>query len=117
MQYKLSELIEKFGGVLHGKDVTVSAIMPTDIALTGEITFFSDKKYAKELAICKASAIIICASDLDKVDIPAIICDDPYLYFAKVRVENMYLFEMQIFTILSAIVIYLFKCKNITISP
>ena len=84
MQYKLSELIEKFGGVLHGKDVTVSAIMPTDIALTGEITFFSDKKYAKELAICKASAIIICASDLDKVDIPAIICDDPYLYFAKV---------------------------------
>lgn len=39
------------------------------------------------------------------------------LYFAKARVENMYLFEMQIFTILSAIVIYLLRddgiCSNI----
>ena len=84
MQYKLSELISKFGGVLKGNDVSVSAIMPTDKALPGEITFFSDKKFAKELPMCKASAIILKAEDADKVDLPAIVCDDPYLYFAKV---------------------------------
>lgn len=84
MQYKLSELISKFGGVLKGNDISVSAIMPTDKALPGEITFFSDKKFVKELPMCKASAIIIKAEDVDKIDIPAILCDDPYLYFAKV---------------------------------
>jgi UDP-3-O-[3-hydroxymyristoyl] glucosamine N-acyltransferase len=84
MQYKLSELIAKFGGILKGEDVTVTSIMPTDKALPGEITFFSDKKFAKELPMCKASAIIMKEADLDKIDLPAIISDDPYLYFAKV---------------------------------
>ena len=40
MQYKLSELVAKFGGRLVGADVTVSAIAPTDLAAHGEITFY-----------------------------------------------------------------------------
>jgi len=49
MQYKLSELVAKFGGRLVGADVTVSAIAPTDLAAPGEITFLSDNKYKKAL--------------------------------------------------------------------
>ena len=82
--YKLSELIAKFGGDLHGEDVTVSSIKPTDQAQSGDLTFFSDKKFAKDLPDCKAGAIIISRDNLAKVSMPAIVTDDPYLYFAFV---------------------------------
>lgn len=84
MQYKLSELVAKFGGRLVGADVTVSAIAPTDLAAHGEITFLSDNKYKKALLTCKASAIIIKEEDAIDVSLPQIITPNPYYYFSLV---------------------------------
>lgn len=83
-KYKLSEIISKFGGTLRGVDIEVSSIKPTDKAIPGDITFFSDKKFAKDLPNCKASAIIIGKDDVDKTELPSIVCDDPFLYYSFV---------------------------------
>jgi UDP-3-O-[3-hydroxymyristoyl] glucosamine N-acyltransferase len=84
MQYKLSELIARFGGRLVGADVTVSAIAPTDLAAPGEITFLSDNKYKKALLDCNAAAIIIKEEDGTDVSLPQIITPNPYYYFSLV---------------------------------
>lgn len=84
MQYKLSELVAKFGGQLVGEDISVEAISPTDFAALNHITFLSDKKYKKALAECKAGAIIIREEDAADIDLPKIITDNPYYYFSLV---------------------------------
>lgn len=86
MQYSLSEIVSKFGGVVAGADVVISDIAPTNIAKAGELTFLTDKKYTKHIATCKASAIILSHKDAATLDlsIPQIISDDPYLYYSKV---------------------------------
>ena len=80
MKYKLSELIAKFGGALHGNDVEISNIMPLDNAKLGDITFLSDNRFVKDLPSCKASAIILKNENVGKVAISAIITDNPLLY-------------------------------------
>ncbi len=84
MQYKLSELVAKFGGRLVGDDISVNAIAPTDLATNNHITFLSDPKYKKALASCQASAIIIREEDATDLNLPQIITDNPYYYFSLV---------------------------------
>lgn len=84
MQYKLSELVAKFGGLLVGDDISVTAIAPTDLATNNHITFLSDPKYKKALASCQASAIIIREEDATDLNLPQIITDNPYYYFSLV---------------------------------
>lgn len=84
MQYKLSELVAKFGGRLVGDDISVTAIAPTDLATNNHITFLSDPKYKKALASCQASAIIIREEDATDLSLPQIITDNPYYYFSLV---------------------------------
>lgn len=84
MQYKLSELVAKFGGRLVGDDISVTAIAPTDLATNNHITFLSDPKYKKALASCQASAIIIREEDATDLNLPQIITDNPYYYFSLV---------------------------------
>ncbi|MDQ5920579.1 MAG: UDP-3-O-[3-hydroxymyristoyl] glucosamine N-acyltransferase [Pseudomonadota bacterium] len=83
-KYKLSDLIAKFGGTLWGKDVDVSAVAPTKEARSCDLTFLADKKFIPELAKCQASAIIIRENDKMHTDLPAIITDDPLLYYCFV---------------------------------
>lgn len=84
MQYKLSELVARFGGELIGDDVIVNSIAPTDLAKAGHVTFLSDNKYKKLLASCQASAIIIKEEDASDVTIPKIVTSNPYYYFSQV---------------------------------
>lgn len=84
MEFKLSELIAKFGGKLVGNDVTISKIAPTNLAKNGHITFLSDSKFKKAINECAASAIIIKEKDGTDIDIPKIITDNPYFYFSQV---------------------------------
>lgn len=89
MQYKLSELIARFGGVLIGDDHTVSGIAPTNMALSDQITFLTENKYKKDLLLCNASAVILREADamdasLQDIKMSKIITDEPYLYFARV---------------------------------
>ena len=84
MGYKLSELVEKFGGVVDGADVSVSNITPVENSQAGEITFVTPGKFKKELSQSLASAVILSAADAQNTSIPKIITDDPYLYYCKV---------------------------------
>jgi len=84
MTYRLSELVEKFGGTLVGEDVEVSDIAPTDLANLHQITFLSDSKYKKSLPECKAAAIIISEENANEIAIPKIITANPYYYFSQV---------------------------------
>ncbi|MFN7095149.1 MAG: UDP-3-O-(3-hydroxymyristoyl)glucosamine N-acyltransferase, partial [Burkholderiales bacterium] len=89
MNYLLSEIVTKLGGQVVGEDILISGIAPTNLASPGWITFIADKKYKKDLASCRASAIIL--SEADATELAAtslamskIICDNPYLYFSQV---------------------------------
>ena len=82
--YKLSELVARFGGVLHGTDITVNGIAPTDLANSQQITFLTDNKYKKNLAACQAGAIIIREDAGADITSPKIIVSDPYYYFSLV---------------------------------
>ena len=89
MQYNLSELISKFGGVLYGDDVVVSGIASIRNATDTQLTFIVDNKYIKQLIESKAKAIIVShkAIELDAIkslNKSKIVIDNPYLYFSKV---------------------------------
>lgn len=89
MQYKLSELVAKFGGVLVGEDLIVSGIAPISIAGPNQISFLSEKKYKKKLSSCQAGAIIISKEDalddsVENVRMSKIITDNQSLYFCFV---------------------------------
>lgn len=82
-QYKLSEIITLFGGVLQGEDITVSSVKPMHLAQATDITFVTHKKYKDKLASCLAGAIIINQKEAQNVKIPAILSNNPYWYFSK----------------------------------
>lgn len=86
MEFKLSELVAKFGGKLVGDDVSINGIAPTNLVKSGEITFLNDSKYKKDLLNTKASAVIISAKDMDGVtnNISCVVVDNPYWLFSKV---------------------------------
>lgn len=83
-KYKLSELIVKFGGILSGEDVEISSIMSIKEANWGDITFFCDKKFSTDLNNCRASAVILREEDRGFTQLPAIITDNPLLYYCYV---------------------------------
>jgi UDP-3-O-[3-hydroxymyristoyl] glucosamine N-acyltransferase len=84
MKFLLSELIKKFGGELYGEDIEVSSISSIDLVKDGEITFLINSKYKKELVNTLASAVIISAKDMEGINIPKIVTNNPYWYFSKV---------------------------------
>lgn len=84
MKFRLSELIQKFGGELRGDDVEITSISPTNLVKNGGITFLTDSKYKKDLINTLASAVIVSTNDIDGVDIPKIVTNNPYWYFSKV---------------------------------
>lgn len=88
MSFKLSEIINRYGGNLDGADLIVTGLAPTNTAKADELTFLTDKKYFKALPDCRASAIIIKDADRDEVrhvlpTVSLIVTDNPYLYYSK----------------------------------
>lgn len=82
--FLLSEVVAKLGGELHGEDVRISGIASLEAAGMGEISFLANPKYRKQLASTQAGAVIVSADALADLRKPAIVCRNPYLYFAKV---------------------------------
>ncbi len=94
--YLLSDLIEKVAALsrnrlsmkLHGSDVEVSRFMPPAAAGEGDMAFLTDAKYAQALKDSRASLIILREKDIEPVfgtlpeDRRALICDNPYAFFA-----------------------------------
>lgn len=83
--YRLADIVAHFGGSVLGEaDTAVSQVATLGNAQAGHITFLASGKYRAQLAATCAGAIIVGEADADATSIPRIVCDNPYLYFAKV---------------------------------
>ena len=81
MQFKLSEIAEKIGARLEGKDISVSGLSTMDNPSPDTLTFISSKKYRKKLAECQCPAVIV-PPGLESDKHSLLVKDDPYLGFA-----------------------------------
>lgn len=82
-QYSLREIVEKLGGEVAGENVRVSRVASLANAVSGTISFFVDTKYRSALESTGASAVIINPGNAALTDIPCIVTENPYAYFAK----------------------------------
>lgn len=81
----LAELATITGGLLHGDETeNVTMVAPMDSAGPGHVTFLSNPKYAKHLAQCQASVVMVKEAQRDLCSGNVLVVDDPYVAFAKV---------------------------------
>ncbi|MFQ5454600.1 MAG: UDP-3-O-(3-hydroxymyristoyl)glucosamine N-acyltransferase [Nitrospirota bacterium] len=87
MEIRLGEIAKLIGGRVSGRDdVRIRGVSGIREAKEGDITFVSNRKYAKELANTKASAIII-SEDMSEISTPSVsllITNDPYYAFCRI---------------------------------
>ncbi len=91
MEKTLQELSEHVGGTVIGDpSIKIRGVMAIDDAQEGYITFISNDKYIKKINTTKASAIIVSpklkAQNLflpQKTERNLLVCNNPYLAFAK----------------------------------
>lgn len=80
----LQQLATLIGGQVQGNpELEIARVYPIDQAREGDITFVANPKYLARLEQCKASAIIVSPG----VNAPGrnlLICENPYLAFAKI---------------------------------
>jgi UDP-3-O-[3-hydroxymyristoyl] glucosamine N-acyltransferase len=85
ISYRLSEIAAQLGGrVLGDAGVRVIQIATLETAQPDQISFLTNSKYRAQLASTRAGAVILAEADADATDLPRIITDNPYAYFAKV---------------------------------
>lgn len=83
--YRLADIAARFGGrVLGEANTAVWQVATLDSAQAGNITFLANTKYRSQLADTRAGAVILGEADAEATTIPRIVCDNPYLYFARV---------------------------------
>ncbi|HEU0282781.1 MAG TPA: UDP-3-O-(3-hydroxymyristoyl)glucosamine N-acyltransferase [Gallionella sp.] len=85
MPYRLADIAAQFGGrVLGDAEVRVSQIATLEKAQPDQISFLTNSKYRTQLASTRAGAVILGEADAEATDLPRIISDNPYAYFARV---------------------------------
>ena len=84
-QYSLREIVSKLGGELVGDgDVVITRVASLSNAEAGQISFLTDSKYKSQLTRTRASAIILAPDNQGATDLPCIVTDNPYAYFARI---------------------------------
>jgi len=88
MGTQLGELVGRLGGQLIGDPkLEVSGIAPLDNANAVHLSFLSNPKLRRQAAQSRAAAVIMTADDSaaigDAYAGARIVCDNPYVYFAK----------------------------------
>jgi len=84
---KLSFFTESLGGLLHGSpDLEISGLASLSKATAGELSFLSHPRYISQLQSSRASCVVIEKSheEIAKLRGAYIVCDNPYVYWAKV---------------------------------
>ncbi len=85
VSYRLSEIAAQLGGRMLGDaEVRISQIATLEAAQPDQISFLTNSKYRAQLASTRAGAVILGEADADATELPRIISDNPYAYFAKV---------------------------------
>ncbi len=83
--FRLSDIVGRFGGELIGDgEIMVSRVATLASAEPTDISFLSSGKYRQHLEHSQAGAFILGKSDRDVTEKPRIVCDNPYVYFARV---------------------------------
>lgn len=82
--FRLEQLAKQLDAKLHGDgDLTITGIASMKSAVSGQVTFLSDKKLQNHLLECKASAVVLTEESLKHWNGAALIVKDPYLAYAK----------------------------------
>lgn len=85
ISYSLADIAARLGGCLIGDaGVSISQIATLEKAQSNHISFLTNSKYRAQLVNTKAGALILGEADADATDLPRIISDNPYAYFARV---------------------------------
>lgn len=80
----IAELAQLIGADIVGDpELEIHALAPLDKAGPGEISFLANKRYAKAVQESSAAALIS-ERALERSDITYLVCQNPYLAFAKV---------------------------------
>src|SRR5687767_8632083 len=85
MGLTLAEIASRLGGRVAGDpQVLIRQVAALAHASEGEISFFANPRYRTQLAGTRASAVIVAAESEALTAKPRIVCENPYLYFARV---------------------------------
>src|SRR3989339_1695187 len=85
ISYRLADIAAQFGGrVLGDAEVRIPQIATLEKAQANPISFLTNSKYRTQLANTSAGAVILGEADAEATDLPRIVSDNPYAYFAKV---------------------------------
>jgi len=85
ISYTLRELAERFGGEVVGDPATrVHQVATLEHAGAGTLAFLANARYLPQLAHTGASAVLLAPSMRDATALPRIVCEDPYVHFARV---------------------------------
>ncbi|HQT25629.1 MAG TPA: UDP-3-O-(3-hydroxymyristoyl)glucosamine N-acyltransferase [Burkholderiales bacterium] len=83
--FRLTDIVGRFGGELLGDgEIAISKVATLASAGPSDLSFLSSGKYRQQLANSGAGAFILGKGDRDATEKPRIVCENPYLYFAKV---------------------------------
>jgi UDP-3-O-[3-hydroxymyristoyl] glucosamine N-acyltransferase len=81
----LGQIASRFGGRVAGDPQTViRQVGSLDGARAGQITFFNSRKLADKLSQTRAAAVILAPENEGMTELPRIVADNPYAYFARV---------------------------------
>ena len=81
----IQQIVDQLGGTLSdGIETQIYRVGSLALAQAGAISFFNESKYSAQLNNTAASAVIIRSEHAALTNLPKIITDNPYAYFAKV---------------------------------
>ncbi|MBL8490204.1 MAG: UDP-3-O-(3-hydroxymyristoyl)glucosamine N-acyltransferase [Rhodocyclaceae bacterium] len=85
MPVRLADIVARFGGELAGDgDVLIEGLAPLQSAGPGHLSFLANPRYRSRLGDTRANAVIIAGDAVSDCPVPAIVTEQPYLYFARV---------------------------------
>src|SRR4051794_20494000 len=80
----LAQIAARLGGRVAGEPQTrIHQVASLRNAVAGQLVFFSDTKLKAQLGATAASAVVLSPESENLTDLPRIVCDNPYAYFAK----------------------------------
>ena len=83
--FSLQEIAARLGGdVIGDGEIRVTQVSTLISASQGQISFLTSSKFRSQLTETKASAVILSSDFASETDLPCIVVNNPYAYYAKV---------------------------------
>jgi UDP-3-O-[3-hydroxymyristoyl] glucosamine N-acyltransferase len=83
--FTLAQIVSRLGGRVAGEPQTlIRQVGSLEHAAAGQITFLSGNRNRSKLAETRAAAVILAAENERLTELPRIVSENPYAYFARV---------------------------------